>query len=94
MAGDDNTIGMVELEMNIAAVNQADADNLVKDPNARSLAVELAMIATLKANGIILPRNFMQVGNDFEPKDPLSPPPKFGPFAQCFAFRHGNCAGR
>ena len=92
MARDDNTIGMVELEMNIAAVNRADADNLVKDPNARPLAVELAMIATLKANGIILPKSFMHVGDNFDTKQPLSPPPKFGPFAQCFAYRHGACA--
>jgi len=92
MARDDNTIGMVELEMNIAAVNRADADNLVKDPNARPLAVELAMIATLKANGIILPKSFIHVGDNFDTKQPLSPPPKFGPFAQCFAYRHGACA--
>lgn len=92
MARDDNTIGMVELEMNIAAVNRADADNLVKDPNARPLAVELAMIATLKANGIILPKSFMHVGDSFDAKDSISPPPKFGPFSQCFAYRHGACA--
>jgi len=92
MARDDNTIGMVELEMNIAAVNRADADNLVKDPNARPLAVELAMIATLKANGIILQKSFIHVGDNFDTKQPLSPPPKFGPFAQCFAYRHGACA--
>jgi hypothetical protein len=30
---------MVELELNLAAVSKADADNLVKDPNARPLAV-------------------------------------------------------
>jgi hypothetical protein len=71
--GDDNTIGMVELELNLAALSKADADNLVKNPNARPLAVELAMIATLKANGIILPRNFMRVGDNFKPKDPPSP---------------------
>lgn len=91
MGSDDNTIGMVELEMNIAALNRADAENLVKDPNAKPLAVEIAMIATLKANGIILPKSFMHVGDDFEAKDRLSPPPKFGLFAQCFAYRHGTC---
>ena len=92
MARDDNTIGMVQVEMNIAAVNRADAENLVKDPNAKPLAVELAMIATLKANGIILPKSFIHVGDNFDTKQPLSPPPKFGPFAQCFAYRHGACA--
>jgi len=71
-----------------------EADNLAKDPNAKPLAVELAMIATLRANGIVLPRNFMRVGDDFEPKNRLSSPPKFGPFAQCFAYRRGACATR
>jgi hypothetical protein len=74
-SGDDNTIGMVELELNLAAVSKADADNLVKNPNARPLAVELAMIATLKANGIVLPKSFMHVGDNFRPKDLLSPAP-------------------
>jgi len=92
--GDQNTIGMVELELNFAALNKADADNLVKDPNAKPLPVEIAMIATLKANGIILPKSFMRVGDNFETKEPMSPPPKFGPFAQCFAYRHGACANR
>lgn len=92
--GDDNTLGMVELELNFAAVNKADADNLVQDPNAKPLPVELAMIATLKANGIILPKTFMHVGDNFETKESMSPPPKFGPFAQCFTYRHGACANR
>jgi hypothetical protein len=72
--GDDNTIGMVELELNLAALSKADADNLVRDPNAKPLQVELAMIATLRANGIILPKSFMHVGDNFQPHDPLSPP--------------------
>jgi len=90
--GDQITLGMGELELNIAAVDKADADNLVRDPNAKPLSVELAMIATLKANGIILPKSFMHVGDTFDAKEPLSPPPKFGPFAQCFAYRNGACA--
>jgi hypothetical protein len=69
-AGDENTVGMVEFELNLAAVDKADADNLVKNPNARLLSVELAMIATLKANGIILPKSFMHVGDNFRPKSP------------------------
>ena len=94
LPGDQHAVGSAELSLNLAAVGKADADNLVKDPYAKPLPVELAMIATLKANGIILPRNFMHVGDTFDPKDPLSPPPNFGPFSQCFAYRHGACAGQ
>jgi hypothetical protein len=91
--GDAHTLGMVEFELNLAQVNKADADNLVKNPNAKPLKVEIAMIATLKANGIILPKSFMHVGDNFDAKDTLSPPPRFGPFSQCFAYRHGACVG-
>jgi len=74
--GDQNTIGMVEFELNLAAVDKADADNLVKNPNARLLQVEIAMVATLKGNGIILPKEFMHVGDSFQPRDALMPAPK------------------
>ncbi|MGA7950831.1 MAG: hypothetical protein WCA45_11835 [Thiobacillaceae bacterium] len=77
--GDENSLGMVELELNLAAVDKADADNLVKNPDAKPLPVELAMIATLKKNGIILPKSFMHVGDSFQPKDPLSPGPTLPP---------------
>ena len=77
--GDRNTVGMVELELNLSAVRKTDADNLVKNPNARLMQVEIAMIATLKNNGIVLPRAIMRVGDNFRPKDPLSPPPTFAP---------------
>jgi hypothetical protein len=46
--GDENTLGMVELELNLSAVRKTDAGNLVKDPNAKPLPVEFAMIGTLK----------------------------------------------
>jgi hypothetical protein len=77
--GDDNTIGMVEFELNLAVVIKADADNLVKNPNAKLLPVELAMIATLKNNGIILPKSFIHVGDSFQPKDPLLGPARTPP---------------
>ena len=77
--GDDNTTGMVEFELNLAAVSKADADNLVKNPNAKPLQVEIAMIVTLKNNGIILPKSFMHVGDSFQPKYPLSPAPTVPP---------------
>lgn len=66
----------MELELNMSVVRQADADNLVKNPNEKPLQVEIAMIATLKNNGIILPKSFIHVGDNFRPKDPLSPPPQ------------------
>jgi hypothetical protein len=94
LPGDQVSVGSGELSLNLAAVTKAEADNLAKDPNAKPLAVELALIVTLKANGIILPRNFMRVGDNFATKKPMSPPPKFGPFAQCFAYRHGACASQ
>ena len=74
-AGDKITLGMVELELNMSVVRQADADNLVKNPNAKPVQVEIAMILTLKNNGIILPKNFIHVGDSFQPKDRLSPAP-------------------
>jgi hypothetical protein len=79
LPGDQISVGMVELELNTSVVRQTDADNLVKNPNARLLQVEIAMIMTLKNNGIVLPRNFMRVGDNFRPKDPLGPPPTFAP---------------
>ena len=94
LPGDQVSVGSAELSLNLAAVAKAEADNLLKDPNAKPLPVELAMIATLKANGIILPKSFMRVGDDFESNDPLSPPPTFGPFSQCFAYEHGTCVGQ
>jgi hypothetical protein len=74
--GDENTLGMVELELNLSAVRQTDAGNLVKDPNAKPLPVEFAMIGTLKKNGIILPKSFMHAGDSFQPKDAPSPAPQ------------------
>jgi len=93
LPGDQVSVGSAELSLNLAAVTKAEADNLVKDPNAKPLPVELAMIATLKANGIILPKTFMRVGDEFQSNDHLSPPPQFGPFSQCFAYQHGTCVG-
>ena len=90
--GDKVTVGMVELELNMSAVRQTDADNLVKNPNAKPLQVEIAMVVTLNKNGIVLPKSFMHVGDNFQPKDSLSPPPKFGPFSQCIAYRNEACA--
>ena len=77
--GDQITVGMGELELNMSVVRQADADNLVKNPNAKPMQVEIAMVATLKNNGIILPKSFMHVGDSFQPKDPLSPAPMVPP---------------
>ena len=79
LPGDQNSVGMAELELNLSAVRVTDADNLVKDPNAKPLPVEFAMLGTLKKNGIILPKSFMHVGDSFQPKDPLSPPPTIAP---------------
>lgn len=93
LPGDQISVGSGELELNLSVVRQTDADNLVKDANARPVAVEIAVIMTLKNNGIILPKSIMHVGDSFQPKGTLSPPPKFGPFSQCFAYRNGACVG-
>src|SRR3954469_21999951 len=50
LPGDENSVGMVEFELNLAALIKTDADNLVKNPNAKPLQVELAMIVTLEKN--------------------------------------------
>src|SRR6185437_16912406 len=44
LPGDQVSVGSAELSLNLAAVTKAEADNLVKDPNAKPLPVELAMI--------------------------------------------------
>jgi hypothetical protein len=68
--GDEMPLGMTEFERNLALARVADAENVEKDHNARRLEVEHAMLATLKKNGIVLPRSFMTVGNGFRPKTP------------------------
>jgi hypothetical protein len=68
--GDAHTIGMVEFERNLALARAADADRVLKDPNARRLEVEDAMAVTLKKNGIVLPQSFFTVNSNFHPKLP------------------------
>jgi hypothetical protein len=64
------SLGMAEFEVNLALARVADAKRLEKDPNARRLEVEDAMIVTLKKNDIILPKSFLTVMNDFKPQHP------------------------
>jgi hypothetical protein len=68
LPGDQHTLGMVEFERNLALARVFDADRVLKDPNAPRLEVEHAMIVTLKNNGIVLPKSFITVGNNFKPK--------------------------
>jgi hypothetical protein len=66
--GDAHTIGSVEFEINLARARAFDADRVLKNPNARRLEVEDAMIVTVKKNGIELPPSFLNVSKDFKPK--------------------------
>jgi hypothetical protein len=50
--GDLDSLGLVELERNIALAREADLKRLDKDPNARRLDVQDALFVTLKKNGI------------------------------------------
>jgi hypothetical protein len=69
--GDQMSIGMLEFEANLDNIRLLDAERHAKDHNAVRLEVEHAMLVTLKRNGIILPRSFMHVGDNFKPKHPL-----------------------
>ena len=68
--GDAHTIGMVEFEKNLARARAFDADRVLRDPNARRLEVEDAMIVTMRKNGIELPPSFLTVASGFKPKLP------------------------
>jgi hypothetical protein len=70
LPGDQHTLGMVEFERNLARARVADAEGVVKNPNALRIEVEDAMAVTLKKNGIELPDGFYTVGKDFKPKHP------------------------
>ena len=70
-AGDKISLGMEEFEDNLALARVYDAKRVINDPNARRLEVEDVMFLTLKKNGIILPKNFMHVGDNFHPKSSL-----------------------
>jgi hypothetical protein len=64
----DVSIGMSQLVANLALVRVSDLQRLEKDPNAKRLEVEHAMIMTLKHVGIVLPKSFMHVMDGFKPK--------------------------
>jgi hypothetical protein len=68
--GDADTIGMVELERNIAISRVADLKRVQSNPSARRLEVEDAMFITLKKNTIELPDSFFSVNANFRPKLP------------------------
>ena len=53
------SVGLAELESNVARARLADARSVEKDPAARRLDVEDALFVTLKKNGIELSRNAM-----------------------------------
>jgi hypothetical protein len=57
--GDQMSLGLVELESNVARARVADVDRLAKNPKAERVAVEDALFVTLKKNGIELSSNGM-----------------------------------
>jgi hypothetical protein len=64
------SLGRGEFEENLARGRLFDVKRVDKDPNARRLEVEDAMIVTLKKNGIELPPSFLTVASGFKPKLP------------------------
>ena len=70
LPGDQDPVGVVEFERNLARARLADIRNLEKDPRAVRLEVEDAMAVTLKRNGIELPVSFYTVASGFRPKLP------------------------
>lgn len=67
----DVSIGMTHFEITLAKARVADLERIGKDPHARRLEVEDAMIVTLKKNGIQLPRTFLTVNNNFRARLPM-----------------------
>lgn len=57
--GDQWSVGLTDLESNVANARVADLDRLGKDPKARRVQVEDALFVTLKKNGIELSSNAM-----------------------------------
>jgi hypothetical protein len=68
--GDQISDGMAEFEIILAKSRLADLKRRQKDPNARILEVEDAMVITLKRNGIEVPDSFFTVNANFRPKLP------------------------
>jgi hypothetical protein len=70
LPGDRMTLGMTELERNLALGRAADTKRAASDPNARRLEVEDVMAVTLKKNGVEMPKTFFTVMSNFQPKYP------------------------
>jgi len=69
-AGDKMSLGLNELESNLDRARVADIQRIQKNPEARQLEVEDAMIVTMRKNGIELPPSFLSVAKNFKPKVP------------------------
>ena len=69
-AGDKISLGLNELESNLDRARVADIQRIQKNPDARRLEVEDAMIVTMRKNGIELPPSFLTVASNFKPKLP------------------------
>ena len=74
LPGDQITVGIGEFELNLARARLADSDRAAKDPSARRLEVEDAMLVTLKKNNLPLSQDFIKafraVNKGFQPKFP------------------------
>ena len=74
LPGDAHTIGSVELVKNLGRANVADAERAAKDPTAQRVLAEVAMIVTLKQNGMELSPDFLKIfmaeTSTFKPKFP------------------------
>ena len=68
--GATSTIGMSAFETSLASLRAIDESNAEKNPNGHRLEVEQVMIAALKNHGIVLPKSFLTVANNFKPKYP------------------------
>jgi hypothetical protein len=68
--GDQISIGMTEFMRNLDRARAADIRRIQKNPEARRLEVEDAMIVTMRKNGIELPPSFLTVASNFKPKLP------------------------
>ena len=68
--GATGTKGMSAFETSLAALRAINDRNVEKNPRAQRLEVEQAMMSALKEHGIVLPKSFIAVANNFKPKYP------------------------
>jgi hypothetical protein len=73
MPGDEDILGVIEFESNLAILRDEDAKNALAHPNDPRLEIEDAMVAILHMNAIELPDSFFRLAGlkNFHPKSKI-----------------------